>query len=448
MLLTALAFLAAIGILVTVHEYGHYRVAKACGVKVLTFSIGFGKPILQWQRGETRWQIALIPFGGFVRLLGEEDGAELSPGDEDRAFNRQHPLRKMAIVAAGPLANLLLAWLFFSLALAIGGAVLKPMVASVRTGSLAEQAGIRPDDEIIRFGSHEVLQWDDLRLAALDSAGKPAVELALRSSHGIVREVVLDLSGAEGKKLDLHILERLGLSPLPLLNRIAAVEPESVAEQAGLQPGDFITAVNSLPVIRWETLQNQIAKNPDQEISIALMRGGEPRIVSLVPRAYETDWGLIGKIGIAPQIDAERWAAQKTQLQLSLFESLSRGAQEMRLLTLLTFKFSVAMFSGDMSAKNVSGPVGIAAMAGETASLGVAPYLKFLALLSLSLGVLNLLPVPVLDGGHLLYHAAELVRGRPLPKTWVEMGQRIGIALLVALMMLAFYNDINRLILG
>lgn len=448
MLLTTLAFLVAIGVLVTVHEYGHYRVAKACGVKVLTFSIGFGKPILQWQRGETCWQIALIPFGGFVRLLGEDDEAELSPGDEARAFNRQHPLRKMAIVAAGPLANLLLAWLLFSLALAIGGAALKPMVASVRVGSLAEQSGIRPDDEILRFGSHEILQWDDLRVAALDEAGKTSVPLELRSPRGFVREIELDLSRAEGKTLDFHILERLGLSPLPLLNRIAAIESGSVAEQAGLQKGDEITAVNMLPVTRWETLQHLVSKNPDRQISITLRRGAEERVVSLTPRAYESSQGPVGRLGIAPQIDAERWASQKIRLQLSLLESLSRGAQEMRLLTVLTFKFSVAMFSGDMSAKNVSGPVGIAALAGETASMGVTPYLKFLALLSLSLGLLNLLPVPVLDGGHLLYHVAELVRGRPLPRAWQEIGQRIGIGLLVGLMMLALYNDINRLIPG
>lgn len=448
MLMIVLAFLVAIGVLVTVHEYGHYRVAKACGVKVLTFSIGFGKPILQWQRGETRWQIAIIPFGGFVRLLGEDDDAELSPGDEVRAFNRQHPLRKMAIVAAGPIANLLLAWLLFSLALVIGGAALRPVVAGVRIDSLAEQAGIRPGDEILRLGALEILQWDDLRIAALDAAGQSSVVLALRASQGGEREVKLDLSGAEGKKLDLHILERLGLSPLPLLNRIAAVEAGSVAALAGLQKDDEILAVNALPVTRWEMLQNVIAKKPGQPISITLKRGAEQRVIDLIPRAHETPEGPVGRLGVAPQVDQERWAAQKTTLQLPLLEAMSKGAKEMQLLAALTFKFSVSMFSGDTSAKNVSGPVGIAAMAGETASMGLTPYLRFLALLSLSLGILNLLPVPVLDGGHLLYHIAELVRGRPVPKAWQEMGQRIGIALLAALMMLALYNDINRLIPG
>ncbi|SFN22395.1 regulator of sigma E protease [Formivibrio citricus] len=448
MLLTLLSFLVAIGILVTVHEYGHYRVAKACGVKVLTFSIGFGKPILQWQRGETCWQIALIPFGGFVRLLGEDDEIELLPGEEARAFNRQHPLRKMAIVAAGPLANLFLAWLLFSLALALGEEALKPVVAGVRIDSLADRAGIAPNDKILRFGSHEILQWDDLRVAALDEAGKTSIFLEVSSSRGSVREVEMDLSGVEGKKLDFHILERLGLSPLPLLNRVAEIESGSPAERAGLQKGDEIIAVNALPVVRWETLQHLISRSSGREISLAIRRGEEERVVALTPRIHESPQGAVGRIGIAPQIDAERWATQKMQLKLSWLESMSRGAQEMRLLTVLTFKFTAAMLSGDMSAKNVSGPVGIAALAGETASMGFAPYLKFLALLSLSLGILNLLPVPVLDGGHLLYHVAELVRGRPVPKAWQEIGQRIGIGLLVGLMMLALYNDINRFIPG
>lgn len=447
-MLTALAFLAAIGMLVTVHEYGHYRVAKACGVKVLTFSIGFGKPLLQWQRGETRWQIALVPLGGFVRMLGEEEGASVSPGDEARAYNRQSPWRKMAIVVAGPLANLLLAWLLFSLALAVGSETLKPVVGGVGAGSLAERTGLHPGDEIVRLAGRPVRQWDDLRLAALDAAGESSVDLLVRAADGHERALLLDLSQSEGKNLDLRILERMGLSPFPLLNRIGYIEPGGVAELAGLRMGDVISAVNATPVARWESLQALIAQKAEVEVVLTVLRDGEEMRVRITPRAIKVGQDTVGRIGVGAQVDAAVWASQKIRLQLTPLQALVGGAQEMRLLAGLTYKFFGAMLTGQMSASNVSGPVGIASMAGESASLGLMPYVKFLALLSLSLGLLNLLPVPVLDGGHLLYHVAELVRGRAVPVRWQEIGQRVGIVLLIALMVLALYNDINRLING
>lgn len=441
MLLTLIAFFFAIGLLVTVHEYGHYRVAKYFGVKILTFSIGFGKPLLQWQRGETQWQIAAIPLGGFVRMLGEDEDSLPIATDLQRTFSRQHPLRKMAIVVAGPLANLLLACVFFAAALMIGLDSIKPVVGSVRVGSVAEQAGLRSGDEVVRLGSMDILDWEDLRLAALAQLGEEMSVLV--RAQGDQRELVFNLGKAS---VDASILGKLGLSPVPLLNRIAEVEAGGVAARAGLMAGDVVQAVNDRSVTSWEQLQAQVANNPGREISLNVLRGEEVRIMKLTPQAAKTEQGMIGRIGVAPQVDEARYEHNRFTLRLGPIDALLKGGEKSWMLTRMTVQMIGRMLSGGLSSSNVSGPIGIASLAGKSASLGLAVYLQFLALVSLSLGVLNLLPVPVLDGGHLLYHSAELVRGRPLPASWQVVGQRVGLALLIGLMLLAFYNDITLFI--
>ena len=447
MLLTLIAFFFAIGLLVTVHEYGHYRAAKHFGVRVLTFSIGFGKPLLQWRVGETQWQIAAVPLGGFVRMLGEDDDQASSDEDTCRAFNRQSPLRRMAIVAAGPLANLVLAWLLFSSALMVGIDALKPIAGSVQPGSVAALAGLRSGDEITRFGDIDVADWDDLRLAALAyGADKPA--LMVHSPEGGERELTLDLTSFGADAVDAAILARIGLSPVPLLNRISAVEPGSVAERAGLQTGDQVLSLDDVPVNRWERLQELVSQHPGREVALQVLRNGEMRVVRLTPQRIETSQGVIGRIGAAPQVDESQFSRQKFVRQLGMFDALVKGADKAWVLSRMTLEMIGRMLTGGISSRHVSGPIGFAGMAGESASLGFAAYLQYLALVSLSLGILNLLPVPVLDGGHLLYHSAELVRGRPLPASWQSIGQRIGVALLVGLMLLALYNDIHRFIPG
>lgn len=447
MLLTLIAFFFAIGLLVTVHEYGHYRAAKHFGVRVLTFSIGFGKPLLQWRVGETQWQIAAVPLGGFVRMLGEDDDQASSDEDTCRAFNRQSPLRRMAIVAAGPLANLVLAWLLFSSALMVGIDALKPIAGSVQPGSVAALAGLRSGDEITRFGDIDVADWDDLRLAALAyGADKPA--LMVHSPEGGERELTLDLTSFGADAVDAAILARIGLSPVPLLNRISAVEPGSVAERAGLQTGDQVLSLDDVPVNRWERLQELVSQHPGREVALQVLRNGEMLVVRLTPQRIETYQGVIGRIGAAPQVDESQFSRQKFVRQLGMFDALVKGADKAWVLSRMTLEMIGRMLTGGISSRHVSGPIGIAGMAGESASLGFAAYLQYLALVSLSLGILNLLPVPVLDGGHLLYHSAELVRGRPLPASWQSIGQRIGVALLVGLMLLALYNDIHRFIPG
>ncbi|MBS1157176.1 MAG: rseP [Proteobacteria bacterium] len=446
MLLTLVSFLFAIGLLVTVHEYGHYRIAKWLGVRVLTFSIGFGKPLLQWRCGETQWQIAAIPLGGFVQMLGESHQA-LSPSESVHAFDRQHPLRKMAIVAAGPLANLLFAWLLFALAFMVGVDAIKPVVGSVRAGGIVAEAGLRSGDEVTRFAGHEIQSWEDLRLAALAEVGS-RTQLTVHGAGGGEHDVMLDLSGFGGKDIGIDILSRLGLSPVPLINRIAQVEPGSAAAQAGLLAGDVVTAVNDHPVMQWERLQSLVAENPGRALRLSVRRGADLLEFTATPSVMLSMEGKVGRLGILPEIDEKRFARLRFTLQLDPLAALQKSGEMVLNLSEITARAMVAMLTGGLSASNVSGPIGIARMAGDSAGLGVAAYLQYLALLSLSLGLLNLLPVPVLDGGHLLYHSAELVRGRPLSASWQMVGQRIGIALLVGLMLLAFYNDIHRFIPG
>ena len=447
MLLTLLAFLFAIGFLVTVHEYGHYRVAKLFDVKILTFSIGFGRPLLQWQRGETRWQIAMLPLGGYVRMLGEDDDELGDASEAHRQFNRQHPLKKIAIVAAGPAANLLLACLLFAAAMLVGMDAIKPIAGSVRLDSKAAVAGLRSGDEILRVSGRPVQDWDDLRLKALLSVGQQ-IELDVRSQAGAERRLLLDLQDGAEALYDANVLARLGLSPVPLLNRVAEVETGSVAHRAGLQAGDVIQAIDGMPLRGWEHLQYVVSRHPGQLLQLTVLRGEMPMQFEVTPETIATDGGDVGRLGVAPQIDEASYASQKFVLRQGLLESLYLGSEKAWNLTQMTLRMIGNMLGGSVSASHVSGPVGIASMAGESAGMGLAAYLQYLALVSLSLGVLNLLPVPVLDGGHLLYHSVELLRGKPLPAAWFVMGQRIGIALLLALMVLALYNDIHRFIPG
>lgn len=447
MLLTLISFLFAIGLLVTVHEYGHYRVAKACGVKVLTFSIGFGRPLLQWQRGETRWQIAMIPLGGFVSMLGENGDETVAPADKSRQFNTQHPLKKMAIVLAGPLANLLLAWLFFSLALLIGVDALKPVAGSVRLDSPAAEAGLRSGDEIIRFDGYDILDWDELRLSAMLGFGSN-VQLEVRHGSASSRDLNLDLRNADAGMLDANILSHLGVSPIALMNQIDTVQAGSAADLAGLRAGDKVSAINEVPISNWESLQSMITSNPGKTLQLSVKRGMDTLQLAATPSEVKTARGAMGLLGIAPVVNEAHFAAQQFTLQLNPLEAFQRGAAKAWRISRMTFKMLAQMLTGTVSAESVSGPVGIASMAGESAGLGLSAYLQYLAFVSLSLGILNLLPVPVLDGGHLLYHSAELVRGRPLSASWFIVGQRVGFALLIGLMLLALYNDIHRFIPG
>ena len=446
-MLTILSFLFAITLLVAVHEFGHYWVARRCGVRVLVFSIGFGKPLVQWRRGDTVWQVAMIPLGGYVKMLGEDDAAEFS---QEGAFHKQHPLKRMAIVVAGPLANFLLACLLYAGAAMVGIETLRPMVGSVQAQSAAARAGLQVGDEITHLGSESIANWETLRLAFLrQSVDLDRIDLRVRAHDGVESVRQLDLSGlSPAQRADLQALSHLGISAVPLLRKVAVVTPGSAAEKAGVRVGDVILALNGQPLRQWGDLHQWVQDHPGGAVRIALAREGVSHELDAVLMSVEEKGRQVGRLGVSPEVDLARLGQWRVTLRLGLVDALAHGAREVASMSWLTVRLFGRMLTGAFSADQVSGPIGIAQYAGQSAALGAAAYLQFLAIISLSLGVLNLLPVPVLDGGHFLYHMAGFLRGRPLPE-WVQSaGQRVGLALLLGLMALAIFNDLYRLISG
>jgi regulator of sigma E protease len=449
MLITILAFIVAIGLLVSIHEYGHYRVAKSCGVKVLVFSIGFGRTLWQWQRGETLWKIGVIPLGGYVRMLDEREGEPIAAVDLPRAFNRQAPLAKMAIVAAGPVANFLLAIaLYWGLSLS-GVEILKPVVSFVSPNSAAEKSGIRPGDEVISLAGKAVSSWEELQFSLLEQGGSAVtVPLQLRSIAGSERAITLDLSQLKRDDIDQQLLSRLGISPIPLSLRVSQVAPKSAAASAGIKAGDLLYMIDGQPLHGWADVQEKVAKSAGQPLLLSWKRDGQVLERTVIPDALEENGKKVGKLGLSPVVDASAWKQQQFERQFGVLSGLQYAVNKTYQGSRLTLIMFWKMLTGLVSIKQVSGPITIANYAGESARLGVSAFLEYLCVISISLGVLNLLPLPVLDGGHLMYHTIEFLTGWRLPLRAEEFGQRVGIVLLLGLMSLALYNDIYRVFLG
>lgn len=446
MLISILAFIVAIGLLVSIHEYGHYRVAKSCGVKVLVFSIGFGRPLWQWQRGETLWQIGAIPLGGYVSMLDERSGEPIAAEDLPRAFNRRPPLAKMAIVAAGPVANFLLAIvLYWGLSLT-GVELVRPVIAFVMPGSVAEKAGIRPGDEVLTVAGKAISSWDELQMTMLEQSGSTVtVPLQLRGFNDSVRIADLDVSHLKREEIDQQLLSRLGVSPVPLSMRIAQLSPGSAAVKGGVKAGDELLSVNGVALKGWADIQEKIAASPGKTLVLGIKRGSQVLEKAVIPELVDENGLKIARLGLAPEVDAAGWEKQHFVRQSGPLEGLVYAVNKTWQGSRLTLVMFWKMLTGIVSVKQVSGPITIAAFAGESARSGVSTFLEFLCVISISLGVLNLLPLPVLDGGHLMYHTVEFLTGRRVPLQAEEFGQRVGIALLLGLMFLALYNDIHRL---
>ncbi|MEJ2791822.1 RIP metalloprotease RseP [Iodobacter sp. LRB] len=449
MLTSLLAFIVAIGLLVSIHEYGHYYVAKRCGVKVLVFSIGFGKPLWQWRRGETLWQIGAIPLGGYVSMLDEREGEPIAAADLPRAFNRRPPLAKMAIVAAGPLANFLLAiLLYWGLSLS-GVEALRPVVSFISAGSAAEKAGLRQGDEVLSVSGMPVSSWDELQFGLLEqSGGSVTVPLQLRSNTGSERSVMLDLSHLTRDEIDQQLLSRLGMSPVPLSLRVAQLAPQSAAAKAGIKAGDQLVMINGAPLHGWRDVQAAVASSAAQPLLISWKHNGQVIERTVIPDTVVENGQKTGKLGLAPEVDATAWQKQRFTRDFGPVEGLQYALNKTWQGSRLTLVMFWKMLTGQVSVKQVSGPITIATFAGESARMGLNAFLEYLCVISISLGVLNLLPLPVLDGGHLMYHTVEFLTGRRLPLEAEAFGQRIGIVLLLGLMSLALYNDIHRLFLG
>jgi regulator of sigma E protease len=450
-MLTIIAFIVALSVLVVVHEYGHYWVARRCGVKVLRFSVGFGKPLWSRTLGRdgTEWVIAAIPLGGYVKMLDEREG-DVPAHELERAFNRKSVWQRFAIVLAGPVANFVAAILLYWALFVHGIPGLIPVVATPPPASIAAQAGFAAGETVLSVDGDPVKTWQDFRWIVLQRAlDRRAVAVELQDSQGgkVVRELRFD--GLAPGDIEGDVLGALGLlrQRLVLPPVIGEVTGNGAAAKAGLQGRDRIVAINGERPETWDAVVQKVRAAAGQPLQFRVRRGEvdlPPLVVT--PDAVEEGGLRFGRIGASPQMDPELMKGMIADVSYGPLESVWRAVAKTWETALFSLRMLGKMIIGEVSVKNLSGPITIADYAGQSAQNGWISYLLFLALISISLGVLNLLPIPLLDGGHLMYYSVEILTGKPVPDRIMEVGQQVGMTLLFALMAFALFNDINRLI--
>ena len=450
---TVLAFIVTVGLLVVVHEFGHYLVARLAGVKVLRFSVGFGRVLFSRRLGadRTEWALCAVPLGGYVKMLDTRE-ADVASSERQRAFDQASVWRRIAIVLAGPAANFLAAFAIYWVLFVAGQPGMKPVVAEPPSGSAAAAAGLSDGDVITAVGGHATGSWTDVRWTLLkQSVRGGSVALELEGANGGRAARNLDLSGLTPEDLDKDFLAKLGLKPhvprvSPTLGNVQAGGP---GERAGLAAGDRVIAIDGTPVATWTAFTALVRAAPGRAIEMEVERGGRRLALRAVPEAVGPEGRPFGRLRVEPGAEMKAaYERMQTTVRLAPLEAVPRALHRVWDLSVFSLEMLGRMVTGQVSWKNISGPITIADYAGQTAQMGWVSFAGFLALVSVSLGILNLLPVPLLDGGHLVYYFAEIAKGSPVSERTLEIGQRVGLAILAGLTFFALYNDINRLLTG
>ena len=446
-------FIVAIGVLVTFHEFGHFWVARKAGVKVLRFSVGFGKALFSWKRktpegDDIEYVIAVIPLGGYVKMLDERE-APVSEADKNRAFNNQSVSKRAAIVFAGPAFNFLLAIFLYWIVFITGTTVDRPLIGESEPDSIASSAGFEIQDEVLMVGETAIRSWNEFRLEILDQGldgGKLQIKVATADGIEYIRE--LDLGEMHLLEKEGDIFNHIGFNQWwpDLLIEIGGVVEQSAAEMAGIRKGDIILQIDGVEVEDWMSLVEKIRKKPNQAMKFVVLRNEIEQTIIVVPQSRKTDQGEQGYIGAYQHVPDDIRELLISHIEYSAFDAVSHAIVKTWDMSTLTLRVLWKMVSGQASLSNISGPITIATYAGVTASIGFVSFISFLAVISVSLGVLNLLPVPMLDGGHLLYYLIEIIKGSPVSELFELRGQQVGILILALLMSVAIFNDIQRLL--
>ncbi|MGR0279968.1 RIP metalloprotease RseP [Marinomonas dokdonensis] len=448
MIQNILSIVVALGVLITFHEFGHYFIARRCGVKVLRFSVGFGKPIYRYVgKTGTEYTLALIPLGGYVRMLDEREGG-VPESLKEQTFNSKNVWQRIAIVAAGPLANFLLAIVIYALVALMGIQTVAPKIGAIADNSPLAQTNIQVGDELVSIADQTVNSWEDVNLVLASLIGKTeGIKVRYQVSETqMLQETTTRLDRWLVGEQPSNLIRAFGIVPWQpnVAPVIAQVVADGAAQQAGFLAQDVILSIDDIAISSWQEVVDQVQMSPNQTLVVTVARDGQQRELLLQPRATERDGREVGYAGLAVQPPV--WDKSLIrENQYGVFESLSYGIGQTWNMVSLTVSSVVKMVQGLISVDNLSGPITIAKVASASADSGLQPFLKFMAYLSVSLGVLNLLPIPMLDGGHLLFFGIEAVRRKPVTERIQNLAYRVGASLLFALMAIAIFNDIARL---